>query len=39
MVSRFVRLARVVSVEFGGWRAYFARQGVWHGVVWLAFAL
>ena len=35
MVSRVSRLARVVSVEFGGWRAYFARQGVVHGVLWL----
>jgi len=36
MVSRLVRLPRLVSEEFGGWIAYFRRQGVWHGLVWLA---
>ncbi len=36
--SRFSRLLSVVHIEFGGWRAYFARQGVWHGLGWLVAA-
>lgn len=34
-LSRLVRLPRVVSDEFGGWIAYFRRQGLAHGLIWL----
>lgn len=37
MFGLLLGLPRVVSEEFGGWRAYFRRQGVWHGLVWLAY--
>ncbi len=39
MIDRLSALAQIVRVEFGGWRAYFARQGIWHGIVWLAYAV